>query len=96
MRGGLERFQKLGHVGDIRQVGFMVGIELVRDRARKTPYEVEEKIGIHVIEEARRRGVIIRPLGNVIVLMPPLAIEIRELKRLLDVVYQSIRAVTEK
>ena len=96
LRGGLERFQKLGHVGDIRQVGFMVGIELVRDRARKTPYEVEEKIGIHVIEEARRRGVIIRPLGNVIVLMPPLAIEIRELKRLLDVVYQSIRAVTEK
>ena len=91
----LERFRNLEHVGDIRQAGFMVGIELVSDRAEKTPYELKEKIGICVAQEARRLGVIIRPLGNVIVLMPPLAIEIRQLKRLLDAVYRSVRKVTE-
>ena len=73
----------------------MVGIELVRDRKTKEPYELKEKIGIKVIGEARNRGVIIRPLGNVIVLMPPLAMEIRELKKLLNIVYQSIKFVTE-
>lgn len=95
LRRELERFKNLPHVGDVRQAGFMVGIELVRDRDGKMPYEIKDKIGIRVIEEARRRRVVIRPLGNVIVLMPPLAIKIRELKRLIDVVYQSIRAVTE-
>ena len=92
----LTQFNQLNHVGDIRQVGFMVGIELVRDKKTRAPYELKEKIGIRVIQEARRMGVIIRPLGNVIVLMPPLAIEIKTLKRLLHVVYQSIWYVTEK
>ena len=92
----LERFKKLEHVGDIRQAGFMVGLELVSNRAAKTPYEWSEKIGIRIANEAQRRGVIIRPLGNVVVLMPPLAISIRELARLLKVVHQSIQAVTER
>ena len=91
----LDRFKSLSHVGDIRQVGFMVGIELVCDQKTREPYELKEKMGIRVIQEARQRGVIIRPLGNVIVLMPPLAMEIKELKKLLNVVYQSIKFVTE-
>ena len=91
----LKKFREFNHVGDIRQVGFMVGIELVRDKLTKEPYELKEKIGIRVIQEARRQGVIIRPLGNVIVLMPPLAMAINELKRLVDVVYRSIEKVTE-
>jgi adenosylmethionine-8-amino-7-oxononanoate aminotransferase len=95
LENGLAQFRSLDHVGDIRQVGFMVGIELVRDRKTKEPYELKEKIGIKVIQEARSRGVIIRPLGNVIVLMPPLAMEIKELKKLLNVVYQSIKRITE-
>ncbi|MBI1978260.1 MAG: adenosylmethionine--8-amino-7-oxononanoate transaminase [Candidatus Omnitrophica bacterium] len=96
LTNGLKSFWNLEHVGDIRQVGFMVGIELVRNKATKEPYELKEKIGIRVIQEARRKGVIIRPLGNVIVLMPPLAIEAKDLKKLTDVVYQSIKKVTEK
>jgi len=88
-------FRKLRHVGDIRQVGFMAGIELVRDRAAKEPYDWKEKIGVRVIEHARKNGVIIRPLGNVIVVMPPLAIDIKTLGKLLDVIYGSIREVTE-
>ncbi|HXG22123.1 MAG TPA: adenosylmethionine--8-amino-7-oxononanoate transaminase [Methylomirabilota bacterium] len=88
-------FTSLAHVADIRQWGMMVGIELMRDPARKVPYAAAEKIGIHVIKEARKHGVIIRPLGNVIVLMPPLSISLEELTRLLDVVRAAIITVTE-
>lgn len=85
----------LAHVADIRQWGLMVGIELQRDPARKLAYEAVEKIGIRVIKEARRHGILIRPLGSVIVIMPPLSITTDELHRLLDAVRQSIQTVTE-
>ena len=91
----LAHFYTLMHVGDIRQVGFMVGIELVRNKDTKEPYAPEEKMGMQVITEARGRGVIIRPLGNVIVLMPPLSIHEEQLYTLLDVVFDSIKIVTE-
>lgn len=88
-------FTPLTHVADIRQWGMMVGIELMRDPARKVAYAAAEKIGIRVSQEARQRGVLIRPLGNVIVLMPPLSISLAELALLLDVVHTAIVAVTE-
>jgi len=94
LKDRLKEFWRLPHVGDIRQAGFMVGIELVRDRDTHKPYPLEKKIGIRVIQEARRRGVILRPLANVIVLMPPLAISHRELHKLLDTTYSSIQTVT--
>jgi adenosylmethionine-8-amino-7-oxononanoate aminotransferase len=91
----LKRFWDLPHVGEVRQEGFMVGIELVKSRKTKRPYAPKDKIGQKVTLEARRRGVIIRPLGDVIVLMPPLSIEKPTLKRLIDVTYESIRIVTK-
>ncbi|OPY73873.1 MAG: L-Lysine-8-amino-7-oxononanoate aminotransferase [Syntrophorhabdus sp. PtaU1.Bin058] len=90
----LRRFYDLPHVGEVRQRGFMVGIELVKDRKTKRPYPSKEKIGQKVIWEARKRGVIIRPLGDVIVLMPPLAISEKMLKDLVDVVYLGIERAT--
>ncbi len=96
LKKGLQNFWKLEHVGDIRQLGFMVGIELVNDRDSKAPYAYEDAIGIKVIKEARKRGVVIRPLGDVVVLMPPLSITREELDKLLDVTYDSIKVVTEK
>jgi adenosylmethionine-8-amino-7-oxononanoate aminotransferase len=92
---GLESFQELKHVGDIRQLGFMVGIELVMKRENKTPYPYEKKIGIKVIQEARKLGLVIRPLENVVVLTPPLSISPQELRILLNITYHSIRKVTE-
>jgi adenosylmethionine---8-amino-7-oxononanoate aminotransferase len=92
----LERFKSLEHVGDVRQAGFMVGIELVRNRQTKESYPLELKMGIRVVLECRRHGVIIRPLGNVIVLMPPLSISEAQLKRLLKIVHQAIRTVTDQ
>lgn len=92
----LKGFWALSHVGDIRQVGFMVGIELVEDRNTKRPYLLQKKIGIQVIQEARRKGLILRPLGNVIVLMPPLGISFKELEQLLKGTYDAIQIVTGK
>ncbi len=90
----LERFCRLPNVGEVRQSGFMVGIELVKSRATKRPFPAKEKVGQKVTLEARKRGVIIRPLGDVIVLMPPIAIDEPTLKVLVDVTYESIEAVT--
>jgi adenosylmethionine-8-amino-7-oxononanoate aminotransferase len=90
-----EDFLSLPHVSDVRQWGYMVGIELVEDKANRRNYLPERRMGHKVILEARSDGVMIRPLGDVIVLMPPLSITDGELKTLLDVVFDSIRAVTE-
>lgn len=90
----LRDFYRLEHVGDVRHVGTMVGIELVRDKKTKTPYDLKEKIGVRVIERARAKGAILRPLGGVIVLMPPLAIRRKELQELLDITYDSIKEAT--
>ncbi|MEX0804016.1 MAG: adenosylmethionine--8-amino-7-oxononanoate transaminase, partial [Candidatus Binatia bacterium] len=70
-------------------------IELVQDKAGRKSYPPENRIGHKVIVEARKRGVMIRPLGDIIILMPPLSITQDELQLLLDVVRESIQAVTE-
>lgn len=79
----LRLFYNLPLVVDIRQCGFMVGIELEGS--------IEERIGARVAQDARKYGVIVRPLGNTIVLMPPLSISIKELDQLLEAVYRSIQ-----
>ncbi|MQL51187.1 adenosylmethionine--8-amino-7-oxononanoate transaminase [Desulfofundulus thermobenzoicus] len=94
LRRGLESFWQLPHVGDIRQRGMMVGIELVADRETKKSYPVQEQVGHRVILEARRRGLIIRPLGDVIVLMPILTMSEGELNNVLEITFESIAAVT--
>ncbi len=94
LAGGLEKIERLPHVGDVRRKGFMVGIELVKDRKTREPYLPAEKIGIRVITEARRLGLIIRPLGNVIVLMPPLSSTPAELKKITEITRKSIISVT--
>lgn len=96
MKRRLREFEKIAAVGDIRQAGMMAGIELVKNRASKEPYQLEEKIGIRVIQRARAKGAILRPLGPVIVLMPPLAINTEELNHLLDITYDSIKEETEQ
>jgi adenosylmethionine-8-amino-7-oxononanoate aminotransferase len=94
LSNALQKFRTLEHVGDIRQLGMMVGTELVLNKATKEEYPFEDKVGIRVIQEARERGLIIRPLGNVIVLMPPLSMSQDELSEMLSITYDSIKAVT--
>ncbi len=96
LKKGLEGVSDLAHVGDIRQRGLMVGIELVKDRASKEEYGYGERIGHRVILAARGRGVMLRPLGSVVVLMPPLSISEEECRTLAAVVRDAIVDVTER
>jgi adenosylmethionine-8-amino-7-oxononanoate aminotransferase len=83
----LEPIARLPCVGQVRQRGFMVGIEL-------TGFDPAERMGHRVTLAARERGAIIRPLGDVVVLMPPLAIEPGELQRLASITHQAIESAT--
>jgi len=83
----LESIEGLAGVAEVRRRGFMVGIEL-------QGFPVEARMGHQVTLEARRRGAVIRPLGDVVVLMPPLAIEPAELRLLVGIVADAIDAAT--
>jgi len=67
----LKSLWPLPNVGDIRQVGLVAGIELVRNWRTREPFDLRERVGIRVCEGLAARGVLTRPIGNVIVLMPP-------------------------
>jgi adenosylmethionine---8-amino-7-oxononanoate aminotransferase len=91
---GLAAVAELPHVGEVRQRGAMVGIELVADRQTKRAYPVSERIGHRVCLAARKQGVLLRPLGGVVVLMPPLSLTQDEARMLGDAVHQAIVEVT--
>jgi adenosylmethionine-8-amino-7-oxononanoate aminotransferase len=91
----LQDIASLDHVGDVRNKGLIAGIELVKDKQTKEPYPWEEKMGWRVCYYARNHGVFIRPLGNVIVVMPPLAISPENLQQLMKVIKEGIMKVTE-
>jgi adenosylmethionine-8-amino-7-oxononanoate aminotransferase len=74
------------NVGDIRQRGLMVGIELVADRVSADPFPTEAATGARVCAAARPAGVLLRPLGDVVVLMPPLSITEQEIETLVEAV----------
>jgi adenosylmethionine-8-amino-7-oxononanoate transaminase len=67
----LESLWQLPAVGDVRQVGLVAGVELVRDWQTRQPFAAAERVGIRVCEAMARRGVLTRPVGDVIVLLPP-------------------------
>jgi adenosylmethionine---8-amino-7-oxononanoate aminotransferase len=92
----LARIAELPHVGDVRQRGLIAGIELVRDRQTKEPFPWAEKRGIRVCQQALEDGVWLRPLGNVIVIMPPLAISVPDIDRICLAVKRGIGGVTSK
>jgi len=81
------------HVGNVRNKGMMAGIELVKDKSTREAYPWEEKMGWRVAYYVRQKGVIIRPLGNVIVIMPPLSISMDNLEQLMKVIKEGVEAV---
>lgn len=90
MKRALARLAEHPNVGDIRQRGLMIGIELVADRATAAPLPVESLTGARVCAAARAHGVILRPLGDVVVLMPPLSITLDEIDHLVAAVAASL------
>ncbi len=93
-KGLLEKFKYLPHVGDVRHSGLIAGVELVNDKDTKEPYPAKERVGHKVCMEARKQGLIIRQLGDTVVIMPPLSIKEAELKRIADIVFDCVRKVT--
>lgn len=86
----LARLADLPRVGDVRQRGLIAGVELVRDKATKEPFPWEEKRGIRVCDHARSEGVLLRPLGSVLVIMPPLAIAVEQIDRICGAIERGI------
>lgn len=87
----LQRFCDLPNVGDIRQIGLMCGIELVKDKDTKEEFPYEQRVGYKITLIARKYGLFMRPLGNIIVLMPPLYIDETILKKIVNITYRSIK-----
>lgn len=85
----------LNHVDEIRSCGLMTGIELTKSPNTHSSYHPDEKIGLRIVLEARKRGCIIRPLGNTMVLMPALSMNESELSTLVQVTKEAIIAVTD-
>ena len=94
--GRLAELSDHPHVGDIRQCGMMVGIELVRNRHGPRPFEPSLRVGAAVCRHARQHGLITRPLGDVVVLMPAPAMDTETLTRMLDAVIASIHEYFEE
>ena len=90
----LQPLRQLPHVGDIRQRGFMAAIELVEDKKSKKPYPLAARMGHRVTMEARRRGLLLRPIGNVLILMPPLSTSLPELTHMIEILQASIETAT--
>ena len=78
----LEMLWECPHIGDIRRVGLIAGIELVRDWRTREPFDLRERAGIRVCEALARRGVLTRPIGNVVVLMPPYCTTPRQVRQM--------------
>lgn len=87
----LHTFWELPAVGDIRQKGLMIGIELTSDRATKRPFDPNARIGYETTLRMRARGLLARPLGDTIVYMPPLCTTAEQHTRMLDIMYAAIR-----
>ncbi len=93
LRRWLERIGRSPWVGDVRQCGLIAGIELVSDRETRRPFPREAMIGARVCRRARAHGLLIRPLGDVLVVFPPLSISESELEMLLTGIERSLAEV---
>ena len=89
----LEPLKALPHVGDVRQKGLMVGIELVADKATRTRFDPRQRVGAAVCQRLRRHDVILRPLGDVVVLMPPLTMPADHLVDIVEAVRAEVSPV---
>jgi adenosylmethionine-8-amino-7-oxononanoate aminotransferase len=89
----LTRLARHPHVGDVRQWGMIAGVELVRDKVSREAWPCARQVGAQVCARALAHGVIIRPLGDVIVIMPPLSISIDNLDHLLRTIERCIDEV---
>ncbi len=89
---GFERFRHLPAVGDVRYIGLIGAVELVKDKKTKKSFDLRERIGLKIYKEGLKRNLILRPLGNIIYLFPPLCAKKDEIADILDRTYSAIKS----
>jgi len=95
MARAVARFAEHPNVGEVRQTGMIVAIELVQDKAARRPFPWQQRRGLSVYRHALRRGVLLRPLGNVIYFMPPYVISEQEIELMAEVAWQGIQLAVQ-
>jgi adenosylmethionine-8-amino-7-oxononanoate aminotransferase len=83
------------HVAEVRQTGMILAIEMVKDKRSRQPYPWQERRGLHVYRHGLTRGVLLRPLGNVIYFMPPYIITPDEIRLMAAVAMEGINLATQ-
>jgi adenosylmethionine---8-amino-7-oxononanoate aminotransferase len=96
LRDELRSLWSLPHVGDVRQVGLVAGVELVRNWRTRQPFSLRERAGLRVCEAMARRGVLTRPVGNVVVLMPPFCTTPAQARRMVSALSDAVAATLGK
>jgi len=86
---------QLDLVGDIRYKGMLMGIELVNDKNKKTPIRTKKSINKIVFDEGKKHGIYLRTLGNILMLVPPLAITVNEMNFLIDSTIKTIKGISK-
>jgi adenosylmethionine-8-amino-7-oxononanoate aminotransferase len=96
LQSELQSLWRYPNVGDIRQVGLVVGIELVRHWRTREPFDLRERVGIRICEIMARQGVLTRPIGNVVVLMPPYCTTPAEARRMVATLGEAIARLPKR
>jgi len=92
---GLERFRSLSIVGDVRYIGMIGAMELVKDRKKKEPFSFRDRVGLEVYGRGLKRHLILRPLGNIIYLFLPLCARPHELDYILNAAYDILKSLSK-
>jgi adenosylmethionine-8-amino-7-oxononanoate aminotransferase len=93
LKENLQSLWSAPNVGDVRQVGLVAGIELVRNWRTREPFDIRERAGLRVCEAMALRGVLTRPIGNVIVLMPPYCTQPKQARQMIAALSEGIQEV---
>ena len=89
----LQRLWEIPQVGDIRRVGLIAGVELVRNWRSREPFDLREQVGIRVCERMAEMGVLTRPIGNVVVVMPPYCTTAKQIHKIITALRGAISQV---
>ena len=96
LKSRIREISKLRLVGNVRHKGMLMGIELVRNKKNKIPFSPEKRVGDLIFHEASKHGIYLRSLGQIVMIVPPLAISEKELDFLIDGTVETIKKVSDK
>ena len=94
LQSGMKRFEELPWVGDVRGIGMVAAVELVRDRRTRTPFLSEKRVGWMIYKEGLKKGLILRPLGDIVYLFLPLSVTVDQIEDILDRSFEVISGLT--